>query len=87
MVKLDPRTWFNKDGFQKKVAAAHDFIEDIKKQKCPSCNKPTLTPILTEKGKNGWEARVECQSCKVRAVFNDTGFQVGTSLPEKEAQQ
>lgn len=76
--------WFKKDGFPQKVDNAHQFIEEIKKQNCPSCGKPTLKPFLTEKGKKGWETRVQCETCKVRAIFNDTGFQIGEQIAQEE---
>ena len=73
---------FRNDGFSKKVEDSFQFLEEIKKTKCPNCQKTTLDPIIAEKGKKllrkgGWEVRVQCKTCKTRAIFNDTGFHIG----------
>jgi hypothetical protein len=67
----------------------HDDIVSFRKYveglPCPLCAHSELALVSYEKGKQGWEAAVTCNSCQLRGVLNTDGFRVAKPLFLPEA--
>lgn len=69
--------------FETAKTALSEQFDDVRKLKayisgvaCPLCGNAKLSLVAYEKGFEGWEAAVTCDSCFIKGVFNDGGFRV-----------
>lgn len=59
---------------------ANKFRAYVSNLLCPLCANGKLELMAYEKGREGWEAAVTCNSCFVKGVFNSDGFRISRPL-------
>lgn len=48
----------------------------VQAHECPVCGNGKLDLIAYEKGTEGWETGVTCNSCFIKGIFNEGGFRI-----------